>query len=172
MLSGEIRIVIDEIRAIANSDVSQGQTEATTAKTAFQGHTIPASAFSPLAAGIAAQQDAVHQVFVETIQGVVSDLETFYDNLIACADNHDSTDGMNQQALLALNRRMEGHKWRSNSAYDRSRQEAGSALPTKPQHAGPQHASPPGHDSAPGQAPSGAGQNPAAPSPASQNPTS
>ena len=113
-----ITVTIDEIENIAKTTVNQAGTDAGGFSSDFNGVHTPASSFSdvPKALDIGAHQAAAHQVFADAIKGVVSDLETFRDQLIASAQAHASTDDSSYAALVALGRRTPHYQGRPDLA--------------------------------------------------------
>ena len=102
-MSGEIELLIDEIVQIAKDMQGYVSEDADTAASAFQSAKINASAFADIPPGMEffTQQQAAHQVFVETIKGVVADLQQFGETLQGNAENHRAVDESNADTLTA-----------------------------------------------------------------------
>ncbi|MGH9086713.1 MAG: hypothetical protein ACRDYZ_01120 [Acidimicrobiales bacterium] len=137
-----ISITIEKVENIAKSTLHTMEDTQTNTK-GFRGHKIPDGAFSkvPLAEALARQEQAAHDVFVSTINGVIQDLQDFHDNLMQSAKAHGKTDEDVQAALLSLGSTYEHHTYHSTTNYDTSRQHAGKNLQgteTGPQSSGTQ----------------------------------
>lgn len=108
-VAGQVKMVIDEVRRIAHHTMGDltdqaGHHRATFGSAAKVDH----AAFGqvPAAQDFAAHQEAARQVFVDTYQGVIQDLEDFRANLLECADAHQANDESVQAGLLALSNRV------------------------------------------------------------------
>ena len=106
-MSGEINVLIEEIEAIAQQTRGYIRTDAEQGATTFANATLDAGAFAGIPPGLEfhAQQQAAHQVFVETINGVVADLEQFGETLAANAASHRAVDESNADTLTAMEAR-------------------------------------------------------------------
>ena len=102
-MSSEINLLIDEIEAIAKQTRGYIAGHAAKSGTSFANSTLDAGAFAGIPAGMSfhGQQDAAHQVFVETINGVVADLEQFGETLAANAASHRAVDESNADTMNA-----------------------------------------------------------------------
>lgn len=125
-----IQITIEKIESIAKSTMERLKETATTETNGFRGHQVPTGAFSkvPAAEALARQAKAAHDVFDETIRGVIADLEEFQANLLATAKAHARTDEDARAALLALGRRYHDHTYHANANFDASRSREGTNL--------------------------------------------
>ena len=124
--AGEVKMVIDEVRAIARKTMADLTHQAGNHKSAFGGDAkVGHAAFGqvPKAQAFAAHQEAARQVFIDTLQGVIADLEAFRANLLACADAHQANDESVQAGLLALSNRLSPGNLASYRDYDNSSQE-------------------------------------------------
>lgn len=128
--AGEVTMVIDEVRDIANRTMHELATKAGRDRSAFAQTPTDLGMFSqvPLARQLGEEHRAAHQVFVDTLQGVLEDLETFRDNLRACADSQEATDESVQASLLALGRRYDHGSFASDRANKTSREVHGREL--------------------------------------------
>ena len=106
-MSSGINILIDEIEAIAQQTRGQIREDAEQGATTFANVTLDVGAFNGIPPGLAfhTQQQAAHQVFVETINGVVADLEQFGETLAANAASHRAVDESNADTLTAMEAR-------------------------------------------------------------------
>lgn len=102
-MSGEIELLIDEIEAIAKQMQGYIAGHAKSSAGEFADATLDASAFNGIPPGLAffTQQQAAHEVFVQTINGVVADLEQFGETLAANAASHRAVDESNAETLTA-----------------------------------------------------------------------
>lgn len=130
LATDEVTMVIDEVREIANRTMHALATDADQDRAAFaQAPTDPAMfGEAPLARALGRHHRAAHQVFVDTLQGVLEDLESFRDNLKACADTQEATDESVQAGLLALGRRYDHRAFASDRANEASRVRHSEAL--------------------------------------------
>jgi len=128
--AGQVTMVIDEVKRIAQHTLEQLSTDAHAGKRSFADIDTDPGQFGhvPKAQQLAEHHAAAHQVFVDTYQGIISDLVAFRDNLLACADAHEKNDEQVQAALLALSNRYHGHHFRADAAYDHGRTEQGQHL--------------------------------------------
>lgn len=129
-----IQVSIDKIKEIANTTVAGAETDGNHSLSGFKSSRAPESSFGevPLAQQLAQQQQAAHDIFVETVQGVVQDLQDFRDQLIASANAHQHTDDAAYAALVALGREYQGHHYHSRQNYRRSLAEHGGGPPAEP----------------------------------------
>lgn len=125
--AGEVTMVIDEVREIANRTLHALATKAKDDRSAFVSTPVDPGMFGevPLARELGEEHRAAHQVFTDTLQGVLEDLEAFRDNLRACADSQEATDESVQAGLLALGRRYDHRELASDRANQASWQEHG-----------------------------------------------
>ena len=124
--AGEVKMVIDEVRAIARKTMADLTHQAGNRKSAFGGDAkVGHAAFGqvPKAQAFAAHQEAARQVFIDTFQGVIEDLEAFQANLLACAEAHQANDESVQAGLLALSNRLSASDLASHRDYDNSSQQ-------------------------------------------------
>ena len=106
-MSNEINILIEEIENIAAQTQGYIRDDAHDSATSFANVTLAAGAFAGIPQGVEfhAQQEAAHTVFVETINGVVADLETFGATLAANAASHRAVDESNADTMTAMEAR-------------------------------------------------------------------
>ncbi|HET8604855.1 MAG TPA: hypothetical protein VFM09_13070 [Marmoricola sp.] len=125
-----LQITIEAIEQIAKSTMAELQHTADSTTSGFRSHKLPAAAFSPVpkAQQLAEQQDAAHDVFVRTIEGVLADLRDFQANLLACAKAHAGTDDGVQGTLQALGERYRDHRFHADTAFETSRAHEGRKL--------------------------------------------
>jgi hypothetical protein len=123
--ANEIEMTIAEIRRIADETMASMQSTAESETRSFSNLKVPVSAFggTPQGKTLGRQHEAAHEVFVQTIEGVIADLREFQRNLRACADSHEDTDEAAKAALTALGRSYARHTYRSAYNYDRGRGE-------------------------------------------------
>lgn len=129
--AGAVEVTIDRIRQIANTQVATMAENTRSQEQAFRNLDVSASAFSevPEARALAEQHRAAHQVFVETINGILTDLELFRDALVGSAQAHESTDDAAYAALTALGSRYTSpDALHSEASYEGERAEQGEAL--------------------------------------------
>jgi hypothetical protein len=150
---GAVEVTIEKVTAIAQTALPQAESEVTTSSTGFRNLSVSLGSFGdvPLAQELAQQHEAAHRVFVETVEGVLKDLQEFRQKLLDSMKSHSNTDDAAQAALLALGRKYDGHQFHSDENWNRSRQEQAESLETS--HGG---SAPQPHDSGAG-APTGPG---------------
>ena len=97
-----VEITIDEIRRIANTTIPATEEDATKATQSFRDLAVDTAAFGghPLAKELAHQHRGAHEVFVETINGVIRDLQEFADKLRESMDSHEQNDDAIAAMLL------------------------------------------------------------------------
>lgn len=130
---GIVDVAIDRVTAIANAKLPGAEDEVTSSTSEFRSFTPDTSSFSevPLAQELAHQHRAAHQVFVETIDGVIADLQEFRQTLLDSMRAHENTDDAAHAALLSLGRSyQDDHEFHSDQNYDQGRQEQGDKLRT------------------------------------------
>lgn len=143
---GVVDVAIDRVTAIANAKLPGAEDEVTQSTRAFRDFTPPTTSFGevPLAQELARQHHAAHQVFVETVDGVIADLRDFRQKLLDSMKSHQNTDDAAHAALLSLSRSYDAnHTFHAEQVYDQGRAEQGANLRTS-------------HDGAPTQSDSGA----------------
>jgi hypothetical protein len=118
----DINIMIDEVKDIAKS-VGEIEGDANTDARTFENLVLPHDAFGEVPTGLnlASQHQAAHQVFDETLKGVLSDLRDFRQNLLDCANGHENNDAAVQAALVNLGKRSKKHHYVSDEKYDEGR---------------------------------------------------
>ena len=129
--AGQVKMVIDEVRDIAHRTMSHLTDQAGHHKSTFgSAAKVDHAAFGqvPKAQDFAAHQEAARQVFLDTYQGVIQDLENFRTNLLECADAHQANDESVQAGLLALSRRVDRNALAANQDYQASRHAHGDRL--------------------------------------------
>lgn len=128
--ANEITMVIHDVRDIAQTNIGRATATAHGSKQAFDGTPVAVSAFSdvPLGRELGVQHKAAHEVFAQTIAGVLADLEEFRAKLLACADSHETNDDMVRSALLSLGRSYRHHDYHATQNYNRGRRHQGNAL--------------------------------------------
>jgi hypothetical protein len=141
---GAIDVAISRVTAIANSVLPSAESEVTTASTSFRNLTLPPASFSevPLAQQLGEQHQAAHQVFRDTVEGVIDDLVEFRQKLLDSMKSHENNDDAVHAALASLGRRYDGHVYHSQENYERARQEQGDRL-GRPTHPAPTAAADP-----------------------------
>lgn len=127
-----VEVAIDKVTAIANAKLPGVESEVTQASTDFRNLTLEQASFGhdPLAQALAKQHQAAHEVFVETVQGVITDLQEFRQKLLDSMKAHENTDDAAHAALVALGRKYDGHTYHSHENYERARREQGENLGT------------------------------------------
>jgi hypothetical protein len=128
--AGEIEMTISEIREIATRTMSELQGQAENTRTPFGNLALPPGAFGevPLGQALGRQHQAAHDVFVQTIDGIVADLRDFQQRLLQSAESQESTDDAAQAALVSLGQGYADHTFRSTESYDTGRAEHGQDL--------------------------------------------
>lgn len=130
---GIVDVAIDRVTAIANAKLPGAEDEVTTSTSEFRSFTPDTSSFSevPLAQELALQHQAAHQVFVETIDGVIADLQEFRQTLLDSMKAHENTDDAAHAALLSLGQTyQDDHEFHSERNYEQGRLEQGNHLLT------------------------------------------
>jgi hypothetical protein len=161
----DIAISIETIEHIASSTMSQVEADTTSAMDGFRSTPVSTANFGdvPLAAELAAQHHAAHEVFVETIQGVLQDLRDFQANLLASARAHQGTDDAAYASLVALGNRYAGHDFQADRNWVRGRREHADELPPAVgDEGGPDAGAGPGDGSGPAPGSGDQGASPAA----------
>lgn len=130
---GIVDVAIDRVTAIANAKLPGAEDEVASSTSEFRSFTPDTSSFSevPLAQELAHQHQAAHQVFVETVDGVIADLKEFRQRLLDSMKAHENTDDAAHAALLSLGRTYEDHHhFHADQSYDQGRQEQATKLAT------------------------------------------
>jgi hypothetical protein len=127
----QVSMVIDEVRRIAHKTMGDltdkaGHHRSTFGSAAKLDHGVFGQVEK--AQHFATHQEAARQVFVDTYQGVIKDLETFRENLLACAEAHEANDESVQAGLLALSNRIDSHALASTRENKASREKHGAQL--------------------------------------------
>ncbi|QIK67718.1 hypothetical protein G7072_16410 [Nocardioides sp. HDW12B] len=149
-VSGQIEITIEAIRRIARDNMAAMQDNATSQSSDFRALDLAPSAFGqvPIAQTVGQQHQAAHQVFMDTIDGVIADLETFAANIEASCNAHEATDEQSaadaqragQGALSGLNESMSGYQSQADQNFDNAgaehREELGDPPPAAEQREG------------------------------------
>ena len=162
-----VEITIDEIRRIANTTIPATEEDATKATQSFRDLAVDTGAFGghPLAKELAHQHRGAHEVFVETINGVIRDLQDFADKLRESMNSHEQNDDAVAAMLVTVSKKYDGHRFHSDVANEQARADQADDLTTSHGGAGTS----PAYDSGPGPAvpPPATGTRPAqAPEPA------
>lgn len=122
-----IQMTIDELKNIANSKMPGIQDDASRSRDKFRNMALSAGAFSefPAAQALERQHEGVHEVFIDTINGVIADLESFQQKLRESVGSAEATDEQVEASLVALGRRLSSneHVYRSEHDYTRSNKE-------------------------------------------------
>ena len=128
----EISMVIEDIRDIARDDIGTATDHAEDSSHTFASVGVGIGDFSsvPMARSFALQHQAAHEVFRDTIRGVLADLEDFRARLLACADGHETTDASVRAHLQGMSNSYEHHQLHSRRNYDHGRREHTEALDT------------------------------------------
>ncbi|QWZ07986.1 hypothetical protein KRR39_21960 [Nocardioides panacis] len=128
----DVEVTIDAIRQIANSTLTKAETDASHSSSSFKNLTLDVSAFgaSPLGQELGHQHRGAHEVFVETIDGTIKDLQDFRQKLLDAMNNHESTDDAAQQLLLGISKKYDGHTFHSSRSYDQARHDQAENLTT------------------------------------------
>jgi hypothetical protein len=129
--AGQIEVTIQRIEEIAKTTVAGAESSASESSSSFRNLKLSHAAFGdvPLARQLATQHQAAHEVFVETVQGVVQDLRDFQSKLIASAKAHQGTDDAAYATLVSLGRGYQHHDFHSEDNWRKSRAEQGDRLP-------------------------------------------
>lgn len=133
-----IEVTISEVLAIASS-LSDAETDVDHASTSFKNLTLDVGAFghSPLGKELGHQHQGAHEVFVETIQGVVADLRDFQQNLRDSMKSHEATDDSAEAMLLGLAKKYDGHTYSADANYDQALHDQAANLTTSNTHTPP-----------------------------------
>jgi hypothetical protein len=156
----DVEVTIDAIREIANSTLTKAETDASHSSSSFKNLTLDVSAFgaSPLGKELGHQHQGAHEVFVETIEGTIKDLQDFRQKLLDAMKNHESTDDAAQQLLLSISKKYDGHTYHSSQSYDQARHDQAENLTTSTT---PRDGQPPAADGGGSPAPAETGTAPA-----------
>jgi hypothetical protein len=129
---GQVEVTIANIQAIANTTLPAAETDVTTKSNGFRSLTLPPDKFGdvPIARALAEQHQAAHKVFVETVEGVIKDLQEFRQNLLDSMKAHENTDDSVHSTLTALGARYRDHTYHSDENWKRERQAQGDKLAT------------------------------------------
>lgn len=121
----ELDMSIADINAIADGEVATAGTYGSGAKEKIQGVEVAAGDFSdfPAARAFGEQHSAAQQVFLETLSGVVTDLESFKRNLKKSAEDAEQQDQNAKQMLTSLGERSHGQSYESTQNFDDARNE-------------------------------------------------
>lgn len=127
-----VEVTIDAIRRIANTTLPNAETDATNSTHSFRNLAVDAGAFGghPLAKELAHQHTGAHEVFVETIDGVLKDLEEFAQKLRESMDGHENNDDAIAAMLLNVSKKYDGHRYHSDLANEQARTDQAHNLTT------------------------------------------
>ena len=153
-ISGQIEITIEAIRRIARENMTAMEDNATSQASDFRALDLPPAAFGqvPIAETVGQQHQAAHQVFMDTIDGVIADLQTFAANIEASCAAHEATDEQSaadaqragQGALSGVNESMSGYQSQADQNFDNAgaehRDELGDPPPDAEQREGSENA--------------------------------
>lgn len=130
-----IEVTISAVLEIANS-LSDAETDVNHASTSFKNLTLDVGAFghSPLGKELGHQHQGAHEVFVETIQGVVADLRDFQQNLRDSMKSHEATDDSAEALLRGLAKKYDGHTYNADANYDQALHDQAANLTTSNTH--------------------------------------
>lgn len=141
-VAGEIRITIEAIRKIATDNMTAMRENADSQASDFRSTHLPGSAFgdTPIGQSVASLHTAAHDVFKQTIDGVIQDLETFAANLVASCKAHEETDQQSaddarragQGALSGLAAPGAPGQYHADQHFDESSQQHDEAIPDAP----------------------------------------
>lgn len=119
----QIQMTIDELRSIADSKLPGLTLDAGGTRDRFRNLHLGAEAFSdfPEAQVVARQHEGAHAVFVDTISGVIADLEDLGHRLRDSVASAEATDEEVEASLVALGHRLSrGHEFASQESYRES----------------------------------------------------
>lgn len=121
-----VELSIERIREIGSSTMAQLEAATTEGTTTFTNIEPSAAHFSsvPLAAEFHAQQQAAKEAFLAAIEGILSDLRSFGENLVATADAHQQTDDQVRAALMSFGEHYVNTELATNTAYEEHREDA------------------------------------------------
>lgn len=138
-----VEIATDDVLAIAKG-LSKPTQDASAAQTSLTNIGVSHADFggSPEAKTFATQHASVVEVFQTTITDLLSDLQTFQQNLQHAAQDHVDNDAHQEQALGAFGKKMDGYKYASDRGYKEAREHAGKGLGGLPQAPGESQKSP------------------------------
>ncbi|MCW2779182.1 MAG: hypothetical protein JWN17_2907 [Frankiales bacterium] len=151
------QLTLDGVRDIGTR-LGALEGDASSTSSQFAGTPLDASMFGHSHGGqaLAHTHRAAHDVFHQTLQGVLKDIATFRDRLLKTVDTYEAQDGDARHALLAL----AAHQHDAPSAAEQAQQQAlgrHPELPTRPAH--------PAGGGLPGSGPSADRGAPAGPAP-------
>jgi len=116
----QIHMTIDELRSIADSKLPGLKDDAGRSRDQFRNLHLGDGAFSdfPEAQAVARQHTGAHEVFVDTINGVIADLEDFEQRLRESVANAEATDEQVEASMVALGKRLShGYNFASDKSY-------------------------------------------------------
>ena len=121
-----VELSIERIREIGTTTMAQLEAATSEGTTTFTNIEPSAAHFSsvPLAAEFHAQQQAAKEAFLAAIEGILSDLRSFGDNLVATADAHQQTDDQVRAALMSFGEQYVDADLATNTAYEEHREDA------------------------------------------------
>ncbi len=130
----QVQITIEEVMAIARQHLPGAEDDVTVATRDFRNLDLDPGAFGevPAARHLGVQHQAVHEVFVETVNGVTADLRDFADQLLASAQAHQDSDDAVHATLLTFASGYSGHVSQADDSFDRARSEQGDKLGVEP----------------------------------------
>lgn len=115
----EIEMTVEAVREIANRTMGALQQQAQSSTRRFGDVDLPVSAFGGWhqAQALGKHHRAAHEVFTRTLEGVLTDLEEFAQNLRDTADSSERRDEEVQASLVALGKGYRDRVFRSQRNY-------------------------------------------------------
>lgn len=125
--AGQVAITIERVEAIARQTMSAMESSGTSSTQSFRDLSVGQGAYGgvPLAQAFGTLHDEAHAVFLTTIQGVLADLRDFQANLLACAQNHRTSDEAVAASMTAMTSRYRGHRFHADANYQHALKEQG-----------------------------------------------
>src|SRR5262245_516181 len=136
----QIQMTIDALRTIADSKLPGLKDDASHSRDRFRNLHLGDGAFSdfPEAQVVARQYTGTHEVFVDTISGVIADLQDFEQRLRDSVASAEATDEQVEASLVALGQRLShGYTFAADKSYRASNRAHAADL-----HAGESHGHP------------------------------
>jgi hypothetical protein len=120
-MSRDVEITLDEIRTLATTTLASLRDDVATSRVQFLGAPTSATQFggTPEGVELGATVRAAHDVFAQTVEAVLTDLEGFRSRLIDTLTRYGDADGDSEAALLRMSRAEVGHDYQMDDVQRR-----------------------------------------------------
>jgi hypothetical protein len=120
-MSRDVEITLDEIRTLATTTLASLRDDVATSRGQFLGAPTSASMFggTPEGVELGATHRAAHDVFAQTVEAVLTDLDGFRSRLIDTLTRYADADGDSEAALLRMSEAEHGHDYRMDDVQRR-----------------------------------------------------